>query len=102
MKALTANKEFKRAVSNFRKEWKLPADGLAINENAIKDWIFDVIFERKNPDSIAGFPVWLGIKKRIKQYVSLVGKGLFEGEQEKAFELESSLFPSDKKFNQKI
>src|SRR3989344_2405284 len=102
LKALTANKEFKRAVSNFRKEWKLPADGVAINENAIKDWIFDVIVERKNTDSIAGFPVWLGIKKRIKQYVSLVGKGLFEGEQEKAFELESSLFPSDKKFNQKI
>lgn len=101
LKALTANKEFKQAVANFRKEWKLPANGLAIKENAIRDWIFNVVFEGKEPEFINSF-IWQEIKNKIKEYVALMAKELFEGEQEKAFELESSIFPSSKEFNQKI
>lgn len=101
LKALTANNEFKRAVKDFRKKWRLPADGLTIDETAIKDWIFDVLFQKKEPKFLDSF-IWSEIKTKIKEYVALLKKGLFEGEQEKAFSLESSIFPLTKEFNQKI
>lgn len=101
LKALTANKEFKLAVAKFRKEWKLPAKGLAINENAIKDWVFNITLKGEKPDGIEAF-FWIETEKKIAEYVSSLNKGLFEGEQEEVFELESSIFPSRKEFNQGI
>jgi hypothetical protein len=101
LKALLANKEFKQAVIDFRKEWKLPAEGLAVNEKAIKNWLSEALFGKEKPRFFEA-SIIPSLTGSIREYEALLEKGLFEGDQEKAFSLESVIFPLTKEFNQKI